>query len=164
MDWFIIDGIGPFFRGYGKKRVNWSKIPFPALATEGPERREQWDRIAGEFSVFCRKAQAAGFNTITFDDLAHLATHPAHEEEVAAKIAVYREEFATLFDLVKRESGLRILLTSDVIPTTPAVVASSARNRPISMPTTAASSAACSMISRSSTGWSCASARATAST
>jgi len=123
MEWFIIDGIGPFFRGYEKKRVNWSKIPFHGLATGEPERRRQWDWIAADLQRFCHEVEAAGFNTITFDDLAHLAPHPAHEPEVTAQIEVYREEFARLFDLVKRESKLRILLTSDVIPTTPAVVA-----------------------------------------
>lgn len=122
MEWFIIDGIGPFFRGYEKKRVNWSKIPFNSLITDGPGRRPQWDRIRVDLARFCHEALAAGFNTITFDDLAHLATHPAHEPEVAEKIQVFREEFAVLFTIAK-DAGLRILLTSDVIPTTPAIVA-----------------------------------------
>ena len=34
-EWLIIDGIAPFFRGYGKKRVNWSKIPFTHVEKSG---------------------------------------------------------------------------------------------------------------------------------
>ena len=34
-DWVIVDGIGPFFYGYKKKRINWSKIPLAALPIEG---------------------------------------------------------------------------------------------------------------------------------
>jgi hypothetical protein len=33
MEWFLIHAIGPFFRAYERKRINWSKIPFPHLET-----------------------------------------------------------------------------------------------------------------------------------
>lgn len=61
-----------------------------------------------------------GFTAVTLDDLAHLAPHPFHEPEVSARIAVFREEFARLFDIVRGE-GLEIYLTSDVLPVTPAM-------------------------------------------
>lgn len=121
MDWFLIDGIAPFFRGYTKSRVNWSKIPFPHLATTGDERSRQWADIREDVKRFAGGVAALGYNTITFDDLAHLSPHPAHEPEVAERIAAFREEFARVFDLVKAEAGLRILLTSDVLPSTPAL-------------------------------------------
>jgi hypothetical protein len=37
MELFLIDAIGPFFRGYKRKRINWSKIIFTHLddQTEG---------------------------------------------------------------------------------------------------------------------------------
>lgn len=121
MDWFLIDAIGPFFRGYEKPRVNWSKIPFTHLATDGPERRRQWDAIAADLRTFAAKIRALGYNAVTLDDLAHLAPHPLHEPELATRIAVFREEFTRIFDLLKQEFGLRILLTSDVLPSTPAI-------------------------------------------
>ncbi len=121
MELFLIDAIGPFFRGYLKQRVNWSKIPFPHLATEGPARREQWDRIAEDLRHFAGEVSRLGYNAVTLDDLAHLASHPLHEPEIRAKISVFREEFARLFGILANEFGLRIFLTTDVIPTTPAV-------------------------------------------
>jgi hypothetical protein len=37
MELFLIDAIGPSFRGYDRKRVNWSKIPFMHLADVSPD-------------------------------------------------------------------------------------------------------------------------------
>ena len=63
-----------------------------------------------------------GYTAVTLDDLAHLAPHPAHEPEIARRIEVFRQEFSTLFDLV-REAGLEIYLTSDILPVTAGVEA-----------------------------------------
>lgn len=121
MDWFVIDAIGPFFRGYDKPRINWSKIPFPHLMTSGDGMRAQWDQIAIDLRRFATAAKADGYNTVTLDDLAHLAPDPRHEPEIAERIAVFRAEFGRLCDLLKNECGMRILLTSDVLPATAAV-------------------------------------------
>ncbi|WP_367871412.1 hypothetical protein [Luteolibacter sp. Populi] len=117
---FLIDAIGPFFRGYERRRINWSKIPFTHLATTGPERGTQWAAIRADMRKFTAEAAAAGFNAVTLDDLAHLAPHPLHEPETAARIAVFREEFSALFTIV-REAGLDLYVTSDVLPVTPAI-------------------------------------------
>jgi hypothetical protein len=123
MELFLIDAIGPFFRGYEKQRINWSKIPFTHLATDGPQRRPQWDRIAADLRHFAEEIQQLGYNAVTLDDLAHLAPHPLHEPEVRERIAVFREEFTTLFNLLRDEFGLKIFLTTDVIPATAAISA-----------------------------------------
>lgn len=125
---FLIDAIGPFFRGCEGRRINWSKIPFTRLATEGPEREMHWAQIREDLRKFTREAAAAGFTAVTLDDLAHLAPHPLHEPETARRIAVFRAEFAVLFDLV-REAGLEIYLTSDVLPVTPAIEAATGGSR-----------------------------------
>ena len=117
---FLIDATGPFFRGYERRRINWSKIPFEHLATSGEARTAQWGAIRGDMACFVREVAAAGFTAVTLDDLAHLAPHPRHEDEVAARISVFREEFAVLFKII-REAGLAIYLTSDVLPVTPAI-------------------------------------------
>lgn len=121
MQWFLIDAIGPFFRGDTRRRINWSKIPFPQLATHGPQRVAQWSQIREDMRRFVGKTSALGYNTVTLDDLAHLAKHPLHEPHIAENIGVFREEFAKLFDLIRSEGGMKILLTSDVIPITPAL-------------------------------------------
>ena len=125
---FLIDAIGPFFRGYERRRINWSKIPFTHLATGGEARRLQWDAIREDMRKFTREVAAAGYNAVTLDDLAHLAPHPLHEPETAARIAVFREEFSALFGIVQ-EAGLAIYVTSDVLPVTPAIDAAFGNHR-----------------------------------
>ncbi len=117
---FLIDAIGPFFRGYDKSRVNWSKIPFTWLA-EADEGR--WAQIETDLRKFAREVSAQGYNAVTLDDLAHLAQHPLHEPEVAAQIALFREKFRRFFDILRSDFGLKIYLTTDVLPMTPAVAA-----------------------------------------
>ncbi len=118
MELRIIDAIGPFFRDYRKRRVNWSKIPFSHLATEGPERPVQWQRIAADLDHLCRQVAALGYNAVTLDDVAHLVDHPWFEPEVRARVRVFREEFRQLFSLV-RGHGLSLFVTCDCMATTP---------------------------------------------
>lgn len=118
MDLFLIDAIGPFFRGYRKKRVNWSKIPFPHLETLGDG---EWAAVEDELRSFAGQVAAQGYNAVTLDDVAHLARHPLHEEDVAARIGRLRHRFGGFIRMLHEEYGLRVYLTSDVLPTTPAV-------------------------------------------
>ena len=127
-DLFLIDAIGPFFRGIQSNRINWSKIHFQSLSVEGDARAKHWQQIRTDLAHFARKVTELGYNAVTLDDLAHLTTHPAHEPEVAARNAVFREEFTLLFDQLQ-QSKLRIFLTSDVLPLTPAVEAAIGHRR-----------------------------------
>ncbi|CAA6677041.1 MULTISPECIES: hypothetical protein [unclassified Lentimonas] len=117
---FLIDAIGPFFRGIQSSRINWSKIHFNTLSVEGEARTQQWQQIRADLAHFAHEVTTLGYNAVTLDDLAHLTTHPAHEPEIAARNAVFRQEFTVLFDQLQ-QSKLRIFLTSDVLPLTPAV-------------------------------------------
>lgn len=121
MELFLIDAIGPFFRNYHKSRINWSKIPFSHLLTSGSEAIQQWQRIHQDMRDFAREVSSLGYNAVTLDDLAHLATHPLHEPEIATNISFFREQFKSLFNLLTEEFGLMVFLTSDVIPITPAI-------------------------------------------
>ncbi len=120
MELFLIDAIGPFFRGYQRKRVNWSKIPFMHLAGAG---EDDWLAIENELRDFAGRISAQGYNAVSLDDLAHLAPHPLHEPEVADRIASLRVRFGRFFDMLHGEFGLRVYLTSDVLPVTPALAA-----------------------------------------
>jgi hypothetical protein len=120
MDLALIDAIGPFFRGYARRVINWSKIPFPHLTTRGPERATQWAEIREELAVFAARVRAMGFNAASLDDVAHLSLHPWLEPEVRERNAILREEFRLCF-AVLREAGLRVFVTSDFLTTTAAV-------------------------------------------
>jgi hypothetical protein len=118
MELFLIDAIGPFFKGYERARINWSKIPFMHLNEASPE---DWVAIEGELREFASQVSAQGYNAVTLDDLAHLAPHPLHEPQVADRIAFLREKFTRFFEMLHGEFKLRIYLTTDVLPMTPAL-------------------------------------------
>ena len=120
MEIFLIDAIGPFFRGYDRERVNWSKIPFSYLYGASDA---QWLQIETDLRRFAHEISAQGYNAVTLDDLAHLAPHPLHEPEVAAEIMLFREKFRRFFDILHSEFHLQIYLTTDVLPVTAAVEA-----------------------------------------
>jgi hypothetical protein len=123
---YLIDAIGPFFRGLQRRTINWSKIPFEHLKLEGAERDEQWARIRNDLDIFARKVVEVGFSAVSLDDVSHLADHEWYEPEVREKISVYREEFGRCFDVL-RGHGLAIYLTMDYFSTTPAVRARKVR-------------------------------------
>lgn len=80
-----------------------------------------WVAIEKDLRDFARQVSEQGYNAVTLDDVAHLATHSSHEPEVAARIAFLREKFTTFFDLLRDEFGLMVYLTTDVLPLTPAL-------------------------------------------
>lgn len=122
MELFLIDAIGPFFRGSTERRINWSKIPFARLNLAEEARRDQFDRIGRDLRVFAAKARAVGYNAATLDDVAHLADHPWYEPEVREHIRILRGEFRRLFQIV-RDQGMAVYLTMDVLSYTPALKA-----------------------------------------
>ena len=120
MELFLIDAIGPFFRGYERKKINWSKIPFEHLSLEEPARSAQFSLVRQDMREFARRVQPLGVNAVTLDDVMHLTDHPFYEPEVREAIGIYREEFEQLFALLQ-EQGLQIYLTMDVYSATPAL-------------------------------------------
>lgn len=122
MKLFLIDGIGPFFRGNERRRINWSKIPFADLPLEPDARRERFDRIRDDLTTFTARVARLGFNAITFDDVAHLARHDLYEAQTRRRVDAMREEFRALFDIATR-AGLAVYCTLDVMTYAPGVEA-----------------------------------------
>lgn len=118
MDIFLIDGIGPFFRGYGKQQVNWSKVPFQRLSEEPLQLGQQFAQIRRDMDTFAGRVRQIGYNGITLDDVTHLAPDPWLEPEINQKIAVLAEQYRKLF-AVCRLHELDVYLTMDVLSFTP---------------------------------------------
>ncbi len=122
-DWLIIDAIGPFFRGYSKKRVNWSKIPFLHVEKSGwLESADAQAELRKDFKAFLKEAKTAGYDTITLDDLVHLLPSDAYQPETQELIDQYRSLYRMLFDLAT-EKNMRVLITSDVFSLHPDLAA-----------------------------------------
>ena len=114
MNLFMIDGIGPFFRGCPRKRINWSKIPFDNLERDGRLNHQTLDLVIEDFTTFVKAASSMGFNAVTLDDVAHLALREEYPDSLRAKILEYREAYARLFKIA-RDHGMTPYVTTDVM-------------------------------------------------
>lgn len=114
MKLFLIDGIGPFFRGYARRRINWSKVPFENLEKQGDFDASRFAGVREDFKRFVDVVAALGFNGITIDDLAHLSPHPAYDWRLTSKLHRYREAYRELFEIAA-DRGLTAYVTTDVI-------------------------------------------------
>lgn len=110
----LIDGIGPFFRHYKKKRINWSKIPFSAIETEDGLKPDIVASVPNDFRKFVRRAKQIGYNAVTLDDIAHLILCPQYPEVLQRKLNAYRDLFRTLMQIAEEE-GLAVFFTMDVM-------------------------------------------------
>ena len=117
---YIIDAIGPFFKGIEAKTVNWSKIPFAALEENGRVNAARFAEIRKDFKVFIRKIADIGYNAISLDDLAHLANFDFYHEDLQIKIKQYQNEYQKLFHIAKK-AGLSIFINTDIMFYNPAI-------------------------------------------
>ncbi|HCN76222.1 MAG TPA: hypothetical protein DIT13_03385 [Verrucomicrobiales bacterium] len=111
----LIDAIGPFFRGYDRRVINWSKIPWDHAGRQGAA---WWENARSELNVLARQAVAWGFNAASIDDVAHLADHEWLEPEVRQRVGRYRTEMRRCLEVLTR-TGLAPHVTMDVFSTTP---------------------------------------------
>lgn len=113
MKWSLIDGIGPFFRGVERKRINWSKMPFSDMEQDGRLRHERVRGWCHDFELVCRRASETGFNAITLDDLAHLYIAETYSEGVRSLLQDYQTLYTELIAIARRH-GLAVFVTADV--------------------------------------------------
>lgn len=118
---YLIDAIGPFFPGYERFRINWSKLPWIRFESmNGPELGDAFARIRGDMQIFARSVAGIGYNGVTLDDVPHLADHEFYEDSIRERVALYRREFRELFRII-RDEGLQVYLTMDILTFTPAL-------------------------------------------
>jgi len=116
---YLIDAIGPFFPGYDRFKINWSKLPWMRFQEMSPEEvRRAFVAIRADMKTFCRSVAKIGYNGVTLDDVPHLALHDFYEDSVKERISLYREEFRQIFHIIRAE-GLHLYLTMDILTLTP---------------------------------------------
>lgn len=114
----ILDVIGPFFRGYDRRVINWSKIPWDHVGRQGSA---WWENACRELHLLARQASGWGFNAASVDDVSHLADDEWIEPEIRRRITRYRLEMRTCFQVLAR-AGLDVYVTMDVFSTTPGLL------------------------------------------
>lgn len=114
LELYIIDAIGPFFRDYDPEVVNWSKIPFTNLESDGQVDSGKFNKVRQDFSSFIEGVAELGFNAISIDDVAHLVDYDFYPDGLRQKIRQYQHEYSDLFTIA-RNSDLKIFVTTDIM-------------------------------------------------
>ncbi|MCG8338826.1 MAG: hypothetical protein MJE63_30325 [Proteobacteria bacterium] len=114
MDLYLIDAIGPFFVGYKKRVINWSKIPFENLEKEDQLDNKKIAAIIPAFEQFLKSVKAIGYNGITIDDVAHLVDLEVYPEEYSKKIRQYQDLYKKVIDLAL-ENDLKVFFNTDIM-------------------------------------------------
>ncbi len=111
---FIIDAIAPFFVGYQKRVINWSKIPFSNLEAGNRLDLDKTRAIREAYGQFLIRIKEQGFNAISIDDVAHLVLFDFYPEDLRSKIRDYRAFFGQLFRMTA-DAGIKIYLNTDIM-------------------------------------------------
>ena len=110
----IIDTIGPFMEGIQGETINWSKINFAALETNGRLTPATRKKLIARFHTHLRRIRDIGYNAISIDDLAHIARLPFYSPALSALLADYTKLYMEIFSLAKHYD-LAIYVTTDYL-------------------------------------------------
>jgi hypothetical protein len=110
----IIDAIGPFFEGYQKPIINWSKIPFSHLESGDQLNPDRIHQVEKGMKQFCKRVAKIGYNAISLDDLAHLVEDDIYPAPLWHKIRQYKELYERLFAIARRQN-LGVFINTDLM-------------------------------------------------
>lgn len=110
----IIDTIGPFTIKVGGDTINWSKVHFPELEKNGRLPLGIQKEIASRFETFLQKVHGLGYNSLSIDDVAHLAIMPFYQTDLKQLLQDYRQLYKTLFAIAKKQ-GMGIYVNTDYL-------------------------------------------------
>ncbi|QEP44421.1 glycosyl hydrolase family 67 [Ectothiorhodospiraceae bacterium BW-2] len=114
MELYIIDAISPFFATHASTTINWSKIPFNRIETDGRLKKRDYKAIKERFKRYIDQISQIGYNAISIDDLSHMVVMNYYSPTLKKKIAKYQRRFRKLLQGVA-EHNLAIYITTDVM-------------------------------------------------
>jgi len=108
----IIDALGPFCLPRDDDIINWSKVPFSHLEQNSRLSTTTRQRIVERFKIYITRVHAIGYDSISVDDLAHLADFPFYTDQTRQLLDDYRHLYKQLFALAKAQH-IRIFINTD---------------------------------------------------
>lgn len=94
--------------------INWSKVPFESLETNGRLSARTQKTIVNNFESYIAKIQRLGYDSISIDDLAHMAQLPVYPDNLQLLLNDYRSLYKQLFAIASSQS-LRIFVNTDYL-------------------------------------------------
>lgn len=111
----IIDALGPFFVDKpDRETVNWSKVIFSDLETDGRLAGDIIDNIIVNFETYASKVSNLGYDSISIDDLAHLVVLPFYNPQLQVLLEDYGSLYDRLFCIAKKHR-LKVFVNTDYL-------------------------------------------------
>jgi hypothetical protein len=117
----LFDGLAPFFVDLPEgESINWSKIPFARLESDGRLDPARIDAVLPAFERYVATMAGLGYNAIAIDDLAHLVGHDFYPEPLKQKLVSYRSLYERLFATIAAH-GLKLFVITDYLFFNPSI-------------------------------------------
>lgn len=110
----IIDALGPFVTGNNHATINWSKVDFSSLETNGRLSVATRRRVIARFARYAQKVAELGYDSISIDDLAHLTVFDFYSLKLQTLLQDYRGLYAELF-IIANQFGLKVFINTDYL-------------------------------------------------
>lgn len=110
----IIDTLSPFAIHNREDTINWSKINFSDLEVDSRIPASIHQEIVDRFTQYAGRVSDLGYDSISIDDLAHLATFPFYNPALRRLLEDYRKLYKQLFKIA-RHHNLKIFVNTDYL-------------------------------------------------
>lgn len=110
----IIDALGPFVESTDRRTINWSKVIFSDLETDGRVLPATQKRIANRFERYVVQVANLGYDSLSIDDLAHLVSFDFYNPELQTLLGDYRKLYKKLFAIAKKHQ-LKLFINTDFL-------------------------------------------------
>jgi hypothetical protein len=110
----IIDALGPFVEPTDHDVINWSKVNFNDLEKDGRLSAGVIDRIEQRFTSYVAIVNDLGYDSLSFDDLAHIVRFSWYNDSLSQLLEDYHDLYKRLFKIAKREN-MKIFINTDYL-------------------------------------------------
>lgn len=110
----IIDALGPFVEPTDHEIINWSKVNFSDLEKDGRLSVDVIDRITHRFTSYVATVKDLGYDSLSFDDLAHIVRFSWYNDTLSRLLEDYRDLYGRLFAIAKH-NDMKIFVNTDYL-------------------------------------------------
>lgn len=110
----IIDTLAPFAIHNNRETINWSKIDFATLETNHRLSSSTRKKIIERFEQYIVQVTRLGYDSISIDDLAHLASFDFYNSSLRQLLRDYHTLYKKLFAIAKRHD-VKIFVNTDYL-------------------------------------------------
>lgn len=110
----IIDALGPFIEPTDHDVINWSKVNFSDLEKDGRLSADVINRIEQRFASYVETVKDLGYDSLSFDDLAHIVHFSWYNDGLSQLLKDYHDLYKRLFKIAKHKD-MKIFINTDYL-------------------------------------------------